>query len=499
MKLPDSYYNKISFFGSLIAGFSLSVIFFLFVINSLSTQPSPYLGLIMYLIMPVFLITGLLMIPIGMRIKITRERKNKKADLTWKVIDLNVKRTRNAMIIFVIGTFLLLIISSMGAYKAFHFTESVEFCGTLCHNVMKPEYTAYQTSPHARVACVECHVGEGANWYVKSKLSGLHQVYYAILKKYPKPIPTPIANLRPARETCEKCHWPGKFYSNRLVYEKSYLADENNSEWNITLKLKTGPSLSAKGLSEGIHWHINPDVKIEYRSEDGNRESIPWVRFINLKTGDTILYQDEYNTLDPHIADSLELRTMDCMDCHNRPSHLYNSPQTYVDHAITKGTVSQKIPYIKMIAMDALRPPFPARDTALMEIRSKIEDTYKNDYPEIYDSLQPLITQAIDGIIDEFNHNSFPEMNVYHNTYTNHIGHQESLGCFRCHSGTHSSENGQMIRKDCNLCHTIIAQGPDNELQTCSINDTLEFVHPSQDYPTEWRELNCSECHSELY
>ena len=291
MKLPESYYNKTSFFGTLIAGFSLSLIAFLFLINAISEDTSPYLGLFIYLIMPGFLILGLLMIPLGMWNKVRREKMNKKVDLTWKVIDLNVPRTRNAMIIFVIGTFILLLISAFGSYKAFHFTESVEFCGTLCHRVMEPEYTAYLNSPHARVACVECHVGEGANWYVKSKLSGLHQVYYAALKKYPRPIATPIENLRPARETCEKCHWPNKFYSNRMVNEISYLADSANTEWNITLKMKTGPSHSSQGLQEGIHWHINPDIKIEYLSEDPNRESIPWVRLINLINGDTTVFQ----------------------------------------------------------------------------------------------------------------------------------------------------------------------------------------------------------------
>ena len=498
MKLPDSYYNKISFFGSLLAGFSLSLIFFMFIITAIFDAISPYIGLIMYLILPVFLIIGLLMIPIGMRIKIRREKKNKKADLTWQVIDLNIPRTRNAMIIFVVGTFILLILTSIGSYKAFHFTESVEFCGTLCHTVMKPEYTAYQHSPHARVACVECHVGEGANWYVKSKLSGLHQVYYATFKKYPKPIPTPIQNLRPARETCEKCHWPNKFYSNRIVNEKSYLADEMNSEWNITLKMKTGPSLQAKGFSEGIHWHINPDVKIEYISEDGNRESIPWVRFVNFKTGDTTIYQDEYNTLEQNILDSLELRTMDCMDCHNRPSHLYNSPQKYVDHAITSGIVSQELPYIKMIAMAVLKPPFSTTDSALMKIEEDITNIYMEDYPEIYDTMANEIKQAIAGIQEEFLQNSFPEMNVYHNTYTDHIGHQESYGCFRCHNGTHANEEGDYIRKDCNLCHTIIAQGPDHDLQAGTINDSLEFFHPV-DIDEAWREFACSECHSELY
>jgi len=499
MKLPNSYYNKISFFGTLIAGFSLSLILFLFIITSLIKDTSAYTGLVMYLVMPIFLIGGLIMIPIGMRLKIKREKKRGKEDITWKVIDLNISRTRNAMIIFVFGTFVLLILSAIGSYKAFHFTESTEFCGKLCHKVMEPEFTAYQNSPHARVACVDCHVGEGADWYVKSKLSGLKQVYYAAFDKYPRPIPTPIESLRPARETCEECHWPNKFYSHRMVYEKSYLTDSANTEWNFTLKMKIGGSHSSEGFREGIHWHINPDVKIEYISEDPNREMIPWVRMIDLKNGDTVVYQDEYNMLEQSIIDSIPPRTMDCMDCHNRPSHLYNSPSTYVDHALSKGSVPKDLPYIKMTAMQVLKPPFGTGDTAEMQIRDDIYSIYKEEYPEVFETKKEMIEQAIEGIVEEFNLNSFPEMKVYHSTYTNHIGHQESYGCFRCHSGMHVDEAGGYISKDCNLCHTIVAQGTGDDMQTCSINDTLEFIHPSVDYPEAWKDMACSECHAELY
>jgi hypothetical protein len=71
---------------------------------------------------------------------------------------------------------------------------------------MEPEYTAYQFSPHAKVGCVQCHIGSGADWFVRSKISGSYQLYAVAFKKYPTPIPTPIGNLRPAQETCEQCH-----------------------------------------------------------------------------------------------------------------------------------------------------------------------------------------------------------------------------------------------------------------------------------------------------
>jgi hypothetical protein len=222
MKLPNSYYNTTSFFGSLLAVFSLVLIITLLFISVFSDSGGGYLGLITYLILPVFLIIGLIMIPVGMMIKIKGDKKKEQLSSKWKVIDLNDRRTRNAAVIFVIGTFIFLFLSAIGSYQAYHYTESNEFCGTTCHSVMEPEYTAYRKSSHARVKCVECHVGEGADWYVKSKLSGAYQVYAVLTDNYPRPIPTPVSNLRPARETCEKCHWPNKFYSNRIVNNRSF-------------------------------------------------------------------------------------------------------------------------------------------------------------------------------------------------------------------------------------------------------------------------------------
>jgi hypothetical protein len=266
MKLPSSIKNWISISGTVIAVFNLATILSLFLLNTVFGFGGSYIGLFIYIILPGFMIIGLLMIPIGMRINRKKARKatQEGKELNWPVIDFNTQTTRNAGMIFIVGTVVLLIISSIGSYEAFHYTESVEFCGKLCHNVMEPEYTTYHGSAHERVACVECHVGEGAGWYVKSKLSGLYQVYSVIAKKYPQPIPTPIANLRPAQETCERCHWPQKFYDDKLRVKNSYLSDENNTEVMLQMLVKTSTHETAAGVVKGIHQHISPEVKIEY-------------------------------------------------------------------------------------------------------------------------------------------------------------------------------------------------------------------------------------------
>ncbi len=235
-RLPPSFYNWTSIIGVTIAIISLFMIGFLFVVSIFLAEGSSYLGLVMWIVLPTFLVLGLLIIPVGMVIKSRKDKRLKVTyDKAWPKIDLNEVATRNAVMIFGVGTIFFLLLSAVGSYEAFHYTESVEFCGTLCHQVMDPEYVAYQNSSHAKVSCVECHVGSGADWYVRSKLAGLYQVYAVLANVYPKPIPTPVRNLRPARETCEECHWPEKFYARQLVVEKHYLADEANTEWDISL------------------------------------------------------------------------------------------------------------------------------------------------------------------------------------------------------------------------------------------------------------------------
>jgi nitrate/TMAO reductase-like tetraheme cytochrome c subunit len=496
IRLPHSSYNWTTLAGAIIALVSLSMILFFFAISSLIEQ-RPYIGLIIYIIIPVFLVIGLILIPIGMYIRIRKDRKQKTIFTgEWPQINLNDIRHRNAFFIFSIGSAIFLFLSSVGSYEAFHFTESVTFCGKICHNVMIPEYTAYQSSPHARVACVECHVGTGADWYVKSKLSGLYQVYAVTIGSYPKPIPTPITSLRPARETCEECHWPEKFYDRKLRLEKHYLTDEKNSEWDVSLAMKIGGSHSAQGLQEGIHWHINPDVVIEYKALDEQRQKIPWVKFTNLKNGKTTIFEDQNNLLKKEQLDTLESRIMDCIDCHNRPSHNYKPPSFFVNNAITAGIIPKDLPMIKSLAMDLCGKEYSSTDTAMIAIKDGINSYYKENYPKIISEKNYLVNKAIIGLQTEYRKNIFPEMKVKWSAYPNNIGHLEFIGCFRCHNDNHKSSEGKLISKDCNLCHLINAQGSPDSSQVTSVEKSLSFRHPDGD--ESWKEALCVDCHSGL-
>jgi nitrate/TMAO reductase-like tetraheme cytochrome c subunit len=502
MKLPRTYYNPTSLAGTILAAVSaLIIVFFMIAMTFFEGDASgAYVGIFSYIILPVFLIIGLILIPIGMARRSKRIKREGEDSVVSKIVlDLSNQRHWNAVGLFILISILFLLLTGIGSYKAFHYTESNKFCGTLCHSVMEPEYTAYQESAHSRVTCVECHVGEGAKWYVRSKLSGLYQVYSVTFNKYPTPIETPIHNLRPARETCEECHWPEKFYSQNLRTEKNFLADSANTEWDIQLKMKIGSEHSARGLMEGIHWHINSDVKIEYISSSDKREYIPWVRFVNRATGDTTVYQDINEPLEQEAMDTLEMREMDCLDCHNRPSHQFLPPQKFTDDLIAAGVIPVELPEVKSLAMQVFNyNTFTDRDSGAVLIAESVRDFYDTGYPEIADAHPELIDRAIEGFLSGYDKNYFPKMKANWDAYPNHIGHSEFNGCFRCHNGNHESEDGSVISRDCNLCHTIVGQGSPDNFETSTVDIPLEFRHPV-DIDEAWKEMACADCHRYLY
>ena len=499
MKVPPSSKNWLSIIGSIIAGINFILIILLFIFSTIFEKNNTNLGLFIYIILPGFLILGLIMIPLGMYARRQRLRKISPADAArLPVIDLNIKKQKNAFIIFSVATVVFLFLSTLGSFEAYHLTESVEFCGTLCHKVMDPEYTAYQNSPHANVTCVECHVGSGASWYVKSKLSGMQQVFAVMAKTYPTPIETPLHDLRPARETCERCHWPEKFYPRSLQTNKYFLTDSLNSEWDVMLQMKTGPEYSGLGFKEGIHWHINPAVNIEYFSDNDKRENISYVKYINNETGETFIYRNPDNPVSDSILSSGSLRTMDCIDCHNRPTHNFDSPPVYIDKALLTGEVSKNIPFIKKVSMGLLRETFKNKDSALIVIGDSLVNYYRTMYSGLFNDNSDLINSSVSAIQKAFYQNTFPSMKVTNDVYPDHIGHLETDGCFRCHNDAFKTEDGRTITRDCNLCHTITGQGNPASMTFTNVRETMEFIHPI-DIGTAWKEANCSECHRYLY
>src|SRR3974377_932667 len=201
--------NWVGIFGLMLALCSLFAALFLIVIDFLHGFRTPYMGILIYLIVPSFVWIGLVIAGVGAWLELRRRKKPGAAEAS---VEASGRRRTRQLVVALGCTFLFLMITVIGSYRAFQVTESPGFCGGLCHPVMKPEYTTYKISPHSRVGCTECHIGPGASWFVRSKISGLYQVYATLTNIFPRPIPVPVQNLRPAPETCEQCHWPAKFY-----------------------------------------------------------------------------------------------------------------------------------------------------------------------------------------------------------------------------------------------------------------------------------------------
>ncbi|MDB6026557.1 MAG: hypothetical protein JWM68_2780, partial [Verrucomicrobiales bacterium] len=382
---------------------------------------------------------------------------------------------------FITAATVFLLLTSIGSYKTYHYSESVQFCGQACHTPMKPEYTAYLLSAHARVDCVACHVGSGADAYVKAKLNGMHQLMGVIKGDYQRPIKTPIRNLRPAQETCEQCHWPQKFDGNLDRTYAHFLADETNTPFSVRLLLKVGGGDGEHGRAEGIHWHMNIANKIEYIASDEKRQVIPWVRMTD-KTGKVTEFRVAGFTNDLAKA---ALRRMDCMDCHNRPAHQYHAPNDSVDMAMSTGKIETTLPWIKSNAVTVLTASYSTEDEAL----SKISATLRAQYGT-YSKLDSLVS-AVQGI---YTNNFFPEMKVSWSAYPDNLGHKNSEGCFRCHDGKHKSTDPAMkmiSATDCNSCHLILAQGSGADLEKLNAKGNT-FFHV--DSPNE--DFSCAECHN---
>ena len=490
---PPLIHNWISLAGIIVAGSSFFAVACLIAMDFFRGFQNPYVGILTYVVAPAFLIAGLLLILLGALLERRRRRKVKPGAIpAFPRIDLNVPRQRHAFIAVALVTVVFLLSTALGSYRTYEFTESVTFCGKTCHTIMNPEYTAYLESPHARVACVQCHIGPGAGWFVKSKLSGAYQVYATIVDKYPRPIPTPIKNLRPARETCEQCHWPRKFFGEVERDFYHYLPDEHNSPWTIRMLVKIGGGDPHFGPVGGIHWHMAIANKIEYIASDKGRQVIPWVRLTD-QHGKVTVYQSTDNPLKPEQIAAAQPRVMDCIDCHNRPTHIYHSPVDAIDVAMRTARIATQLPHIKEQAVQALAKQYHTTDDALRGITETLKTFYQSKYPDFARTNTTLITQAIAETQKIYAHNFFPSMNVNWRVYPDNIGHMNFAGCYRCHDGNHTSADGKTITHECKACHTIVAQGPEGKME--SNLSGLEFKHPT-DISGMWQQMKCSDCHA---
>lgn len=381
-----------------------------------------------------------------------------------------------------------------GAY-GWEYTNSPEFCGTACHT-MPPEYTAYLVSPHARIACVECHIGRDfIATQITRKAGDLRHVAFTIFKKYEFPITA--RDMRPARETCERCHFPEKFSDDSLREIKHYGDDAENSPSSIYLVMKTGGGSKRLGLGRGIHWHI--ENRILYYAEDREEQEIPFIRVFN-DDGSTTDYIDIESGFDPTGVQQGELKEMDCISCHNRITHLVYTPEASIDAALSRQVLDASIPEIRLKGVEALRAEYISQAQAMNGIAG-IENYYKVVYPNYLAANQEVIQSAIAALQDIYNQSVFLEQKSDWDTHPNNIGHKDSPGCFRCHDGKHLNQNQEAIRLECNLCHSIpVVAAKDDFISNIEI---VRGPEPQSHLNPNWIILHrdvfdqtCSNCHT---
>jgi NapC/NirT cytochrome c family, N-terminal region len=420
----------------------------------------PYVGLIFFLILPGIFVTGLLMMPLGALLRRYKLAKAGQLPMNYPQIDFSVAAIRHVVIWVAVLTLVNIVIFSVGAYRGVEYMDSVKFCGQTCHVVMQPEFTAHQSSPHQRVDCVECHIGPGASWFVRSKFSGLRQVYAVSFHTYERPIPVPVRNLRPARETCEHCHWRQIFTGNKLVVIRKFSEDEKNTELTTVLLLKIGGHTSEGAL--GIHGrHLDTNSSIEYISTDRERQTIGQVSYVD-NSGKRLVFTATDTKPTPAQLAAGEQRTMDCVDCHNRPTHTFFMPERAVDQAMADGQISAELPFIKKRAVESLKAKYADRETATSQIAATLDGFYRNSYPDIYRDKHALVENAIAQVQAVYLRNIFPAMNITWCTYPNNLGHTDFPGCFRCHDGSHTTADGKTIPNDCDTCHAMLAMDEQN-------------------------------------
>src|SRR5215472_6650271 len=416
---------------------------------------TPYIGILLFLVLPGVFVLGLALIPLGIALDTWKRRK---AGDFGPFVPRGGELRRLGIFV-ALTTAANLMMGSQFSYRAVTYMDTDTFCGKACHKVMDPEFTAYSHSPHARVSCTECHIGPGASFFVKSKLSGVGQLFAVAFHTYPQPIPTPVQALRPARETCEHCHWPEQFNGNKFFVHTEYAPDEHNESSTAVALVQIG-GRNFQG-SIGIHGAHVDGAEMEYIATDQHRQVIPQVTYTD-PNGKVTVFNSADAKVSPEELARGEHRKMDGMDCHNRPTHIFQVPERALDLAMTLGSISPKLPFIKKEALAALRRNYPDRDTATHEIAASIENFYRTSYPQTYAADSALIKTAINTVQSLYEQNIFPEMKITWGTYPNNLGHTDFPGCFRCHDGNHNSADGRTISNDCATCHDLLAVSEKN-------------------------------------
>ena len=491
------YRNPISYAGGLFVGVGTLLILLSMLMELSIKTPGPYFGILSYIVFPGIVLFGVMLFLLGMRQESLRRRRAGTTEARpYPALDLNDPIHRKRFVIVGGALATLFLFLTFAVYNGIQVTESVTFCGSTCHTPMQPEMTAYQHSPHARVACVECHVGSGAGWYIHAKVNGLRQLAGVVFNTYDRPIPTPVKGLRPARDTCEACHWPAKRWGSQLYQRPHFRYDESSTPEQISMLVKTGGGEGAYGA--GIHWHMAIGNQTVFVAEDSHLQEIPWVK-VTRTDGSSVEYFRTEKKVDSATLATMTKHTMDCMDCHNRPAHNFDTPDIAVDRALAASVMSPTLPWVKSLAVETLSKEYATRDQAHDGMRKAVTAFYAEKYPDVSAARGTDITKLADALETIYDGSVFPEMKVSWATYPSNLGHRNSAGCFRCHDGKHVSPEGKTLISECKACHTMPQRGPQSgmgEAMATTEKDWHPWQTPEKHLAIEkHKNILCHECH----
>ena len=405
---------------------TISAVLFLvvFLADLFGLHTNPYIGVVFFLLLPGGFLVGLGLIPLGAWIERRRRASGKPPTAAhWPRIDFDDPAQRWTAVLIFLLTIANVVIVSLAAYRGVEYMDSVSFCGQVCHTVMKPEFVGHQSGPHANVRCVDCHVAPGASGFAAAKTAGTRRLLAELRGTYPTPVVPAARQLPTAKETCEQCHSPQLAHGDRIRRVVEYADNEKNAASTTALTMHVGV----------IHRHNAKDI--EFIATDKERQTIPYVRVTD---GDGRVREFTTAGTTPETLARGERRRMDCMDCHNRPSHVVvATPERAVNEVLARGGMPLTLPFIHREAVKALKAGNPPA----------LRDFYRSPGPEV--------DRAVAAVQEIYDRNVFPSMKVTFGSYPNNIGHIDSAGCFRCHDGEHTSKDGAKIAQDCETCHAI--------------------------------------------
>ena len=441
--------HPVALTGVVITTVSAVAFLTLFAADLLGLFTNPYAGLVIFIAVPAVFVFGLLLIPLGLWLHRRARRRDPSTPVDWPVVDLGRRRVRVTLMAITALTVVNGTLVLLAAQGSLHYMESPEFCGQTCHTPMHPQYTAWQNTTHAEVACVQCHVGEGARALVHSKLAGVRQLVHIVTGNYPRPIPASQADLRPALETCGTCHAASLGHGVRTRTLRDYAEDETNTETATTLALHVGGPTEKTAAGRAIHWHADPRVRVEYIATDPDRQNMPFVRATNEK-GETKEYVVEGTT--PETLAAGATRTMDCIDCHNAAAHRISpTAEQAVNRAMAAGRISPALPFVRREAVKLLKSDYADEAAAMAAIESGLRAAQESKAGID----QAAVSRAVAATQALYRTNVFPAMKVTWGVYVDNIGHTTSNGCFRCHDGSHVARDGSTIAADCDYCHDV--------------------------------------------